>query len=113
MTKSKREEMKILPGKPCNVYKKLVVEAPSEINAHEVSAPRNFKQVQNFQAAERQKLKLTQDEMYNLLELARTNKLFKLMLAWMYSRWEWWGIGTAAFTLVNFAPMTYLLAVSK
>ncbi|KAI9551084.1 hypothetical protein GHT06_003258 [Daphnia sinensis] len=65
--KSSRDEMKVRPGLPSNVYKELVCETPEEAFFHALSAPRNQKQVENFQANERHKLRISQDPYYNLL----------------------------------------------
>ena len=71
--------MKTEPGAPSNVYKRLVVAAPTTIDDHEVSAPRDMKQVEHFQAAERKKLRLSRDALYNLYLLAHTTNFIKEM----------------------------------
>ena len=75
--KSAREEMKTRPGLPTNVYKEMVCEAPEEAVAHAVSAPRNRKQVQNFQANERAKLRLSRDGLYNVWVMANEGNFVK------------------------------------
>lgn len=75
--KSSRDEMKVRPGLPSNVYKELVCEAPEEAFLHAVSAPRNQKQVENFQANERHKLRISRDAYYNLLINSNQDKSIK------------------------------------
>ena len=68
MKKSLKEKMKngrSLPV-PAQHYRELVADADGPIEEHELNAPRDIKQVQNFQAAERSKLRLSHDGLYNL-----------------------------------------------
>lgn len=58
------------------MYKKLVVDAPSNIDEHELTAPRALKQVQNFQTGDR----LSRDALYNLHELAKSTGFIKEIL---------------------------------
>lgn len=79
MKKSLKEKMKngrSLPV-PAQHYRELVADADGPIEEHELNAPRDIKQVQNFQAAERSKLRLSHDGLYNLNVLAISNKFIK------------------------------------
>ena len=69
--------MKTEPGAPSNEYKRLVSAAPTTIDDHEVSAPKDMKQVENFQAAERKTLRISRDALYNLYLLAHTTNFIK------------------------------------
>lgn len=73
--------MKVKQGLPSNVYKELVAEAPSEYNEHLVTAPRDIKQVQNFQAATRQKMRISRDALYNLIMMAYNLMFVKYIVA--------------------------------
>lgn len=48
---------------PKTEYTKLVSNAAPEIYEHEINAPRDIKQVANFQAAETIKMKLSRDDL--------------------------------------------------
>ena len=55
----------------------MVGKGPESINEHEVGTPRNAKQVANFQAAERRRLMLSSDDLYNLYYMAHMQKFIK------------------------------------
>ena len=71
----------------------MVAEAPTSIDEHEVTAPRNINQVANFQSAERKKI--SRDDLYNLYELAHSQKFIKKIVSYpdvmciMYSEQIW------------------------
>ena len=75
--KSKREEMKKSHDRPNVEYKRLVANAPTSIDEHEVTAPRNIKQVANFQSNERRKLRISRDDLNNLYEMAHSSKFIR------------------------------------
>ena len=76
---STKDEIKRRIGLPCNVFKSMVVEAPAESKRHRHGAPRNIKQVQNFQANRRQKFRLDRDSFFNLHYSATTSKFVKFI----------------------------------
>ena len=58
-----------MKGPPSNVRQDLELQAPTDIHRHEIEAPRNLKQVQNTQSNARQRARLSNDEVYNLVEI--------------------------------------------
>ena len=68
--------MKTKPGKPGNIYKKLVVEASDKYEEHVLTAPRDPKQVENAQRAQKKKEELGHDAFYNVHHHAWTESRF-------------------------------------
>jgi len=68
--------MKSTTGKPGNIYKKLIVRASDNYEEHVVTAPRDPKQVENAQRAQKKKEELGHDAFYNVHNHAWTESHF-------------------------------------
>ncbi len=71
--------MKTRAGLSSNVYKGLVAEAEEDGIRQSVSAPRDRKQVENFQCGERQNLRLSRDALYNLMYASHEFKFVRYL----------------------------------
>lgn len=88
--------MKSRLGLPTNVYKELVGSAPKDLKTHVVVAPRDIKQINNFQTNERRKLIISHDAHYNLQNLVFETKFIKnivsypdlMVIMYLDSIWE-------------------------